>query len=231
MRKKETRRDTPPGNRLWLLAIPALLLLLGIGMIVYPMVATKEDARIQSEVHGAYEEKINAIPDTALETELEKARQYNRALLTGSVPPYSYRELLDPTGSGIMAYVIIPKLGLTLPIRHGTSMETLSKGAGHMPQTSLPVGGKGTHAAISAHSGMAGADMFTGLSELQIGDIFYIEVLGQKLKYEVDQIITVLPSNISALKIDPEGDYVTLITCTPFGVNTHRLLVRGHRVA
>ncbi len=209
--------------------LPVLLLLLGVGLIAYPFIASGLETGRQSQVYSEYNQALRQNP--SLQQILEDARQYNRALASGEIPGKAYEDMLNPTGNGVMGYVIVPKLNLTLPIRHGTGEEALRTGTGHLPQTSLPVGGKGTHAAISAHSGMAGAEMFTGLSKLQIGDVFYIEVCGLRLTYEVDRIQTVLPSDTSALEIDPKQDYCTLVTCTPFGVNTHRLLVRGHRVA
>lgn len=130
-----------------------------------------------------------------------------------------------------MCTIDIPKIGVYLPVRHGTGVETLERAVGHVVGTSLPVGGAGTHAVLSAHSGMASAKLFTDIDQLVKGDVFYIHVLGEVLAYEVDQIATVLPSDTSLLQIEEDKDYVTLVTCTPFGVNTHRLLVRGHRVA
>ena len=130
----------------------------------------------------------------------------------------------------MMGYVEIPSIDVMLPIYHGTGEDSLSQGAGHMPNSSFPIGGEGTHAVISAHSAMATARMFTDLDQLKAGDRFSIHVLDEVLDYEVDRIVTVLPSEIEYLKIEPEGDYVTLLTCVPYGVNTHRLLVRGHRV-
>ena len=143
-------------------------------------------------------------------------------------PPLLYAEQL--TVGGAMCTIDIPKIGVYLPVRHGTGAETLEQAVGHVVGTSLPVGGAGTHAVLSAHSGMASAKLFSDIDQLVKGDVFYIHVLGEVLAYEVDQIATVLPSDTSLLQIEEDKDYVTLITCMPFGVNTHRLLVRGHRV-
>ena len=131
---------------------------------------------------------------------------------------------------GAMCTIDIPKIGVYLPVQHGTGAETLERAVGHVVGTSLPVGGSGTHAVLSAHSGMASAKLFSDIDQLVEGDTFYIHVLDEVLAYEVDQIATVLPSDTSLLQIEDEQDLVTLVTCTPFGVNTHRLLVRGHRV-
>ena len=129
-----------------------------------------------------------------------------------------------------MAYVDISQIGVYLPVQHGTNAETLEKSVGHVVGTSLPVGGSSTHAVLSAHSGMASAKLFSDIDQLELGDNFYVHVLGEVLAYEVDAINTVLPTDTSLLQIEEGKDYVTLVTCTPFGINTHRLLVRGHRV-
>ena len=134
------------------------------------------------------------------------------------------------TGTGIIAYVKIPKINTTLPIDHGTDDAILQVAVGHIPGTSLPVGSKGIHAVISGHRGLPSAKLFTDIDRLVDGDTFMIQVLDESLTYEVDQILTVLPDDVSALAIDPNQDYVTLVKCTPYGVNSHRLLVRGHRI-
>ena len=169
---------------------------------------------------------------------LADAKAYNQTLAKGVMPDLNlsnaeksvYNKTLDVTGTGIMAYVDIPKINTTLPIYHGRDDATLQVAVGHIPRTSLPVGGKGTHAVISGHSGLPSAKLFTDIDRLVDGDTFMIQVLDEALTYEVDQILTVLPDDVSALAIDPNQDYVTLVTCTPYGVNSHRLLVRGHRI-
>ena len=145
-----------------------------------------------------------------------------------SAPPLAYAEQL--TVGGVMAYVDIPKISVYLPVQHGTEAETLERAVGHVLGTSLPVGGESTHAVLSAHSGMASSKLFSDIDQLTEGDIFYIHVLGEVLAYEVDSINIVLPTDTSLLQIEEGEDLVTLVTCTPFGINTHRLLVRGHRV-
>ena len=176
------------------------------------------------------------LTDAELAEQRRAAEAYN-ALLRGemsvstggaSAPPMLYAGQL--TVGGAMCTIDIPKIGVYLPVRHGTGAETLERAVGHVVGTSLPVGGAGTHAVLSAHSGMASAKLFTDIDQLVKGDVFYIHVLGEVLAYEVDQIATVLPSDTSLLQIEEDKDYVTLVTCMPFGVNTHRLLVRGHRV-
>ena len=141
-----------------------------------------------------------------------------------------YAQLLDLTGTGTMGYVHIPKLAVSLPIYHGTEEETLDRGVGHLIGSSLPIGGSSTHAILTGHSGLASQKMFSDLDKLEIGDTFYLEVLNEFLAYEVDQINTVLPHDTTYLGLEEGKDFCTLVTCTPFGVNTHRLLVRGHRI-
>ena len=145
-----------------------------------------------------------------------------------SAPPLAYADQL--TVGGVMAYIDIPKINVYLPVQHGTGAETLERSVGHVMGTSLPVGGSNTHAVLSAHSGMASSKLFSDIDRLAEGDTFYIHVLGDTLAYEVNAINTVLPTDTSLLQIEEGKDFVTLVTCTPFGVNTHRLLVRGHRV-
>lgn len=172
---------------------------------------------------------------------LADARAYNQEMLGNIdlIDPFSqkeqtvderYESLLNVDGSGMMGYIRIPKIHLELPIYHGTSESVLQAGAGHFWGTSLPVGGKSTHTVLTGHRGLPTKTLFTNLDKMQKGDVFYIKVLGETFAYEVDQILTVLPENTQALSIVPGQDYATLVTCTPYAVNTHRLLVRGHRI-
>lgn len=224
---------------LFVLLVVALLLILlvGIGLVIYPMLSSSYMERHQSEVRTQFQEILNETQKEDLEADRAAAGRYNRELAEGTLLRYttedgiSYEEILDVTGTGMMGYVEIPSIDVMLPIYHGTGEDSLSQGAGHMPNSSFPIGGEGTHAVISAHSAMPTARMFTDLDQLNVGDQFSIHVLDEVLVYEVDRIVTVLPTEIEYLKIKPEGDYVTLLTCVPYGVNTHRLLVRGHRVA
>ena len=191
--------------------------------------------KYHSDVETAYTAAIADTDDAELTAQREAAEQYN-AMLSGAAiaeggadaPPLVYDEQL--TAGGVMAYVDIPKINVYLPVQHGTDADTLEKSVGHVVGTSLPVGGSSTHAVLSAHSGMASSKLFSDIDQLAVGDVFYIHVLGDTLAYKVDAIHTVLPADTSLLQIADGKDLVALVTCTPFGVNTHRLLVRGHRV-
>ena len=217
-----------------LLAVACVLL--ALGLLLYPLMGELVSEKYHSDVEAVYTAAIADTDNVELAEQRRAAEAYN-ALLRGeaavstggaSVPPVDYAEQL--TVGGAMCTIDIPKIGVYLPVRHGTGAETLERAVGHVVGTSLPVGGAGTHAVLSAHSGMASAKLFSDIDQLVKGDVFYIHVLGEVLAYEVDQIATVLPSDTSLLQIEEDKDYVTLITCMPFGVNTHRLLVRGHRV-
>ena len=215
-----------------------LVILLGAGAAAYPLIASINNEHTQSLVQTEYEEKIQQLDTSEIDAALEAAREYNKTISTvqiedidkikADLPPYE--DLLNLANNGIMGYIEIPAINIDLPIYHGTTGAAMEKGAGHMEGTSLPVGGIGTHAVISAHSGMASAKLFTDLDKLKLGDMFFITVCNQKLAYEVDNIAVVEPTDIDLIRIDTQQDYVTLLTCTPYGVNTHRLLVRGHRV-
>ena len=206
-----------------------------LGLLLYPLVGELLSEKYHSDVETAYTAAIEDTDDAELTAQREAAEQYN-AMLSGaaiteggaSAPPLAYAQQL--TVGGVMAYVDIPKINVYLPVQHGTGAETLEKSVGHVVGTSLPVGGSSTHAVLSAHSGMASSKLFSDIDQLAVGDTFYIHVLGEVLAYKVDTINTVLPTDTSLLQIEDGKDLVTLVTCTPFGVNTHRLLVRGHRV-
>ena len=218
----------------WILA--AACGVAALGLLLYPLVGELLSERYHSDVETSYTAAIADADAIELTAQRQAAEQYN-AMLSGtaaiteggaSAPPLPYTEQL--TVGGVMAYVDIPKISVYLPVQHGTSAETLERAVGHVVGTSLPVGGSSTHAVLSAHSGMASAKLFSDIDQLTAGDVFYIHVLGDTLAYEVDSIHTVLPTDTRLLQIEDGKDYVTLVTCTPFGVNTHRLLVRGHRV-
>ena len=217
----------------WLLA--AACGVVALGLLLYPLVGELLSEKYHSDVETSYTAAIEDTDDAELTAQREAAEQYN-AMLSGatiteggaSAPPLPYAEQL--TVGGVMAYVDIPKINVYLPAQHGTGAETLEKFVGHVVGTSLPVGGENTHAVLSAHSGMASSKLFSDIDQLEKGDVFYIHVLGEVLAYEVDSINTVLPTDTSLLQIEAGKDLVTLVTCTPFGINTHRLLVRGHRV-
>ena len=221
-------------KRIFILLLLFLLFLLGLGLVAYPIVSSYYTEKHQSQVHTQYQEIVEKADGEELNTARTEAEVYNELLASGAtaaeLEALDYDSLLNLAGNGIMGYVEIPAIDVLLPIYHGVSEDSLGHGAGHIPTTSLPIGGRGTHAVISAHSGMATARMFTDLEQLEAGNVFYIHVLNETLAYEVDQILVVKPYQIDALKIGREQDYVTLITCTPYGVNSHRLLVRGHRI-
>ena len=215
-----------------------LVILLGAGAAAYPLIASINNEHTQSLVQTEYAEKLQQLDTSEIDAALAAAREYNKTISTvqiedidkikADLPPYE--DLLNLANNGIMGYIMIPAINIDQPIYHGTTGTAMEKGAGHMVGTSLPVGGIGTHAVISAHSGMASAKLFTDLDKLKLGDMFFITVCNQKLAYEVDNIAVVEPTDIDLIRIDTQQDYVTLLTCTPYGVNTHRLLVRGHRV-
>ena len=217
----------------WLLA--AACGAVALGLLFYPLVGELLNEKYHSDVETAYTAAIEDSNADELEQQRQAAQQYN-AMLSGaaiaeggaSAPPLAYAQQL--TVGGVMAYVGIPKINVYLPVQHGTDADTLEKSVGHVVGTSLPVGGSSTHAVLSAHSGMASSKLFSDIDQLAEGDTFYIHVLGEVLAYKVDAIHTVLPTDTSLLQIEDGKDLVTLVTCTPFGVNTHRLLVRGHRV-
>ena len=217
----------------WLLA--AACGVVALGLLLYPLVGELLSEKYHSDVETSYTAAIEDTDDAELTAQREAAEQYNAMLANATIseggasaPPLPYAEQL--TVGGVMAYVDIPKINVYLPAQHGTGAETLEKSVGHVIGTSLPVGGENTHAVLSAHSGMASSKLFSDIDQLAAGDVFYVHVLGEVLAYEVDVINTVLPTDTSLLQIEEGKDLVTLVTCTPFGVNTHRLLVRGHRV-
>ena len=217
----------------WLLA--AACGVAALGLLLYPLISEAVNAKYHSDIETAYTAAIEETDKAELTAQREAAEQYN-AMLSGaaiteggaSAPPLAYAQQLIV--GGVMAYVDIPKINVYLPVQHGTEADTLEKSVGHVVGTSLPVGGSSTHAVLSAHSGMASSKLFSDIDQLTEGDTFYIHVLGDTLAYKVDAIHTVLPTDTSLLQIEDGKDYVTLVTCTPFGINTHRLLVRGHRV-
>ena len=221
--------------------LAVLAFLCALGLTLYPLIAAKYNEAHQSAIHADYREIVAQKDDAEKEEVLEAARQYNAALQPGVWEDDSqdlllwasedYVNQLNLAGNGIMCYVRIPKIQVELPVFHGTDNATLEKGVGHLLGSSLPVGGPGTHAVLTGHSGMASQKMFSDLVDLKVGDIFYLEVMGETLAYQVDQIKVVLPYDTSLLEIIPGEDLCTLVTCTPYGVNTHRLLVRGSRIS
>ena len=217
----------------WILA--AACGVVALGLLLYPLVGELLNEKYHSDVETTYTAAIEDTDDAELTAQRQAAGQYN-AMLSGatiteggaSAPPLAYAQQL--TVGGVMAYVDIPKISVYLPVQHGTDADTLENSVGHVVGTSLPVGGSSTHSVLSAHSGMANSKLFSDIDQLAAGDTFYIHVLGEVLAYQVDNIATVLPTDTSLLQIEEGKEFVTLVTCTPFGVNTHRLLVRGYRV-
>lgn len=227
---------TPRRYRL-LAAISVLFLLIGLGLWFYNDFADWFNRQTQAQIISTYQTTVNELEDTTVSDMIAAARDFNAALPAEGASidlptgmEEEYYSLLSTSPGAAMGYIEIPTISVSLPIYHGADAATLQMGAGHIPGSSLPVGGKGAHCAISAHTGMASEKMFDDLDQMQIGDMFYLHVLDLTLAYQVDQILVVEPDDIDPLKIDPDQDYCTLITCTPYGQNTHRLLVRGCRV-
>ena len=238
MRQTQKKRNK---KNLFILLAPLLLFAAGAGIFLYPAVSNFLAERNQQNVIHTYQAKVESSDPEALEEAWAEAVEYNENLAgdpvhdpfimgSGYVLPDNYEEVLNINGDGVMGYIDIPKIDVYLPIYHGTSEETLQKGAGHLEATALPIGGEGNHPVISAHRGLPSAELFTRLDEMDIGDVFYIHILDETLAYEVDQIETILPEELSLLQPEKGKDLVTLLTCTPYAVNTHRLLVRGTRV-
>ncbi len=215
-----------------------LVFVVGLLILLYPTVSNWWNERVQTRVVMNYDQAVSNLSDEDYTAIFEAAEAYNEKLaaldpaqaLLSDDPVGGYEETLDITGTGIMGYVTIEKIDVELPIYHGTSDSALSAGAGHLEGSSLPVGGESTHCVISAHRGLPSALLFTNLDQLEVGDTFTITVLDRVLTYQVDQITIVLPTELEDLYIEAGKDYCTLMTCTPYGINTHRLLVRGVRI-
>ena len=230
-----TKRKKDKSKRTSTLLI--LLMLVGIGFILYPAVSNGWNSLHASRAIAAYSSDVENMDDEQCSRLLEDACRYNRKI-PEKTDPYmmteedleEYRALLDLSGTGIMGYINIPTIGVHIPIYHGMDESVLQIAIGHLDWSSLPVGGEGTHAVLTGHRGLPSARLFTDLDQLREGDIFRITVLKQTLSYEVDQIRIVEPDDVSELKIIPGKDYCTLVTCTPYGINTQRMLVRGHRI-
>lgn len=213
-----------------------LIFLVGLGFISYPTVSNLWNQAHQSKAIATYSKQVEKLDDSENKKMLKAARKYNKSLLKKSdhwklskKDKKKYESLLDVSGTGIMGYIEVPKIDCSLPIYHGTDEGALQIAIGHLEGSSLPVGGKSTHCVLSGHRGLPSARLFTDLDQMEEGDIFILNILGRKLAYEVDQIKVVLPEEMSDLEIEEGKDLCTLVTCTPYGINTHRLLVRGHR--
>ena len=225
-----------------LLTLLALFVLAsGAGLLFYPDISNWYNSRIHTGLVQAYNEEIARMGNTQIEEHFRRAREHNEALIgghriadpfssdsAGALPSMDYLEILNV--GGMMAQIEIPAINVRLPVFHTTRAAVLERGVGHIEATSFPVGGKSTHAALTGHSALPHSKIFTDLEELVVGDLFFITVLNQMLAYEVDQITVTLPHETQALRIVEDADYITLITCTPYAINTHRLLVRGTRI-
>ena len=226
------------------LFLPILLIVLvaiaAIGVTLYPMISNVMAEHNKSVIQTSYEETLKVLDTSERDQLLADAQAYNERLINSEYQPYSreaiieategYEDMLNVQHNGIMGYLVVPKIDIELPILHDTTDESLNHGVGHVIGSTLPIGGEGTHSILSAHSGMAGQKMFTDLDRLTEGDVFYIRMLGDTLAYQVTEINVVLPEDVSKLELIPDRDRCTLVTCTPYGVNTHRLLVHGDRI-
>ena len=213
------------------------MIVVGLGLIAYPSVADWWNSFHQTRAVAAYASKIADMSHEEYDKILNEAAEYNKQIAETGVrwqmsdeEIQEYNSILDITGTGIMAYIDIPKIHVQLPIYHGTDDTILQIAVGHITGSSLPVGGETSHCIVSGHRGLPSAKLFSDLDELVVGDLWTVNVLDQTLTYEVDQIRVVLPTDLNYLEMEDGKDYCTLVTCTPYGVNTHRLLVRGHRV-
>ena len=217
-------------RRILPVCIGLLLLLISFVAIAFPFVSNAYYEHYNEREADDYLKAIEHTENTILKDELDLALAYNAALSNGCELPVKYEDVLNLSGNGLMGYIEIPTLNLSLPICHGTDYDTLQTAVGHLSGTALPVGGAGTHCVLTGHSGLASKRIFSDLDEIKIGDVFYLNILGERFCYEVDDISVILPYELEALSATQDRDYCTLVTCTPFGVNTHRLLVRGVRV-
>lgn len=210
---------------------------IGLSVLLYPTLSSYWNSRTQTEAIVDYEKMLAAYKPEDYTAMFEAADEYNRALAALEFPFHDYGEIedtywktLDVTGTGMIGYVTVPKISQELPLYHGTSDDILGNAAGHFQGSSLPVGGENTHAVVSAHRGLPTAVLFTHLDRMEVGDTFYFTVLDRTITYEVDQIRIVEPNDTRLIQIERGGDYCTLLTCTPYGINTQRLLVRGRQV-
>ena len=224
------------GNHLITILL-VLIFLLGLSLLLYPAVSDYWNSKHQTRAIAVYSEEVSGLDENQYQALWEAAAAYNASLLERNnayllteEQKAAYEQLLNVSGLGIMGYIEIPSIDCSLPIYHGTEESVLQIAIGHLEWTSLPVGGESTHCVLSGHRGLPSAKLFTNLDKLQEGDVFLLRVLDEVLTYEVDQILIVEPQETGALRIVEGEDLCTLVTCTPYGINTHRLLVRGHRI-
>lgn len=227
--KKKKRRST---------VILIVVLLIGLSLLLYPTVSDYWNSFHQSRAVASYTDTVSNLDENTYAQIWADAESYNESLIEktnrfvlNDEEQQEYENVLDVSGTGIMAYIEIPSIDVILPIYHDVEESVLQVAVGHIPGSSLPVGGASTHCVISGHRGLPSAKLFTDLDELVEGDVFLLHVLDETLTYEVDQILIVEPQEVESLEIVEGEDYCTLVTCTPYGINTHRLLVRGHRIA
>ena len=216
--------------------IMILFFFVGLLVLLYPSISDFYNQKRQSKVIVDYESLLEKYSSNDYTQLFDEADKYNKELASLKYPYIYYKELknynkiLDVNNTGMMGYISIDKIKVELPIYHGTSEQVLNVAVGHLEGSSFPVGGLGTHSVLSAHRGLPSSKLFTDLNKLEIGDTFTVTILDRLITYEVDQIETVEPNDLQKLEINPEKDYITLMTCTPYGINTHRLLVRGTRI-
>jgi sortase A len=224
------------------LVLPFLIAAVGVALIVYPYVSDWYHKGIVARDMASYDEEVESQDTSYLQDEMARAQEYNKKLNesytivtdpfdpnAGRIPGENYEDILNLRGDGVMATLFIPKISVALPIYHGTDSATLTRGVGHMETTSLPVGGESTHAVLAGHDGLQSMKIFDDLPKLEVGDYFIIEVLGEDHAYRITSIETVLPDETQSCSIQQGKDLVTLVTCVPYGVNTHRLLVHAER--
>lgn len=236
MSKKQKQSKVMKKGKLQMFGLLALFFI-GVGLLVYPSFSDYWNTFHQSRVIMKYADRVSNMNKDEYARLIKEANQYNQELQKTGIKwnmtdaeKASYNRYLDFESSGVMGYITIPKINVELPIYHGTSDSILQTSIGHIEGSSLPVGGLGSHTILSGHRGLPSARLFTNLDQLAAGDTFTLTVLNETYTYEVDQIRIVEPTDLSSLQLEPGKDYCTLVTCTPYGVNTHRLLVRGHRV-
>lgn len=215
-----------------------IVFFVGLCLLLYPTLSDWWNSRHQSKAIATYSDTVEKLDQEGIDNFFAEAKEFNAKIKRGNGFQYltkelqeEYYKILDITGTGIMAYIEIPGINVSLPVYHGVSDSVLQVAVGHIEWSSLPVGGENTHCVVSGHRGLPSAKLFTNLDKLTVGDVFMLNILNETLTYEVDQILIVNPDEISALNIEEGKDLCTLVTCTPYGINSHRLLVRGHRVA
>ncbi|MGN1113398.1 MAG: class C sortase [Acutalibacteraceae bacterium] len=234
--KSKSRKSNPRKDRL-ITVLLAFGLLIALSLSLYPTIADYHNSLVQTTAVAEYSDSVERLREEEYDSILSSARDYNKALKSWTAPyelttdeRARYESQLNLTGNGIMGYLEIPSINCYMPVHHGTNDSVLQTAVGHFEWSSLPVGGKSTHCVLTSHRGLLSANLFTYLDKVKRGDVFMLRVLDEVMTYEVDQILTVLPADTDELRVVDGKDYCTLLTCTPYGINSHRLLVRGHRI-